>query len=376
MGEPDPTPSAEPAPAQASASTSSLPVVGSDISVSESDTHIGDKYEVPTYEPHSSVTTLKERIRHHYELASDYYYSLWGQHIHHAYFLSPTDTKETGQTNLINLLLDISSLAPGSTVLDVGCGIGGTTRHLAVEHGCTVTGITISGRQVQIAQRLTREEVARLGTSTASNATQDEHTTTSTDTDTDGFTPIGHRGGKVKYIELDAEKMESAFPPSSFDCVWISEALSHFPDKLLFFRNAARVLRGGDDKADTSSNKPSSKLVIADWFRAEQLTDQQVETDIKPIEDGMLLPPLCTQAEYVAMAEAAGLKAIHPPKDISQEVAKTWDISWTLISSPSLWAFAISQGRDGLAFLQAFRAMRRGYANGTFRYAVMAFEKK
>ena len=51
------------------------------------------------------------------------------------------------------------------------------------------------------------------------------------------------------------------------------------------------------------------------------------------------------------------------------------DISWSLVSSPSLWAFAISQGRDGLAFLQAFRAMRRGYANGTFRYAVMCFEK-
>lgn len=51
------------------------------------------------------------------------------------------------------------------------------------------------------------------------------------------------------------------------------------------------------------------------------------------------------------------------------------DISWQLVSSPSLWAFAISQGRDGLAFLQAFRAMRRGYANGAFHYAVMAFEK-
>ena len=47
-----------------------------------------------------------------------------------------------------------------------------------------------------------------------------------------------------------------------------------------------------------------------------------------------------------------------------------------MIQNPALWAFAIAQGRDGLAFLQAFRAMRRGYANGTFRYAVMVFEKK
>jgi tocopherol O-methyltransferase len=51
------------------------------------------------------------------------------------------------------------------------------------------------------------------------------------------------------------------------------------------------------------------------------------------------------------------------------------DISWSLVQNPSLWGFAFSQGRDGIAFLQSFRAMRRGYANGGFRYAVMAFEK-
>jgi tocopherol O-methyltransferase len=38
----------------------------------------------------------------------------------------------------------------------------------------------------------------------------------------------------------------------------------------------------------------------------------------------MLLPPLCTQQDYVSLAEAAGLKVLHEPKDISQNVAKTW----------------------------------------------------
>lgn len=39
--------------------------------------HVGDKYEVPAFEQHSSFDILKQRIRQHYELASDYYYSLW-----------------------------------------------------------------------------------------------------------------------------------------------------------------------------------------------------------------------------------------------------------------------------------------------------------
>jgi len=106
----------------------------------------------------------------------------------------------------------------------------------------------------------------------------------------------------------------------------------------------------------------------------------------------MLLPPLCTQADYVKHAQDAGLKVFHEPKDISKDVSKTWhvnlyslcktcanslyrDISWSLVQNPSLWAFAFSQGRDGIAFLQAFRAMRRGYANGSFRYAVISFQK-
>lgn len=36
-----------------------------------------EKYEIPEPEPFISFQTLKDRIRHHYEIASDYYYSVW-----------------------------------------------------------------------------------------------------------------------------------------------------------------------------------------------------------------------------------------------------------------------------------------------------------
>ena len=38
---------------------------------------IGDDYEIPPPEPFTSFAGLKDRIKHHYEICSDYYYSLW-----------------------------------------------------------------------------------------------------------------------------------------------------------------------------------------------------------------------------------------------------------------------------------------------------------
>jgi len=89
----------------------------------------------------------------------------------------------------------------------------------------------------------------------------------------------------------------------------------------------------------------------------------------------MLLPPLCSESEYLEHAANAGLKLLEGPKDISANVAKTWDITWGLVQSPSLWAFALSQGRDFIAYLQSFRAMRRGFATGTIKYTVVSWQK-
>ncbi|KAK3365853.1 S-adenosyl-L-methionine-dependent methyltransferase [Lasiosphaeria ovina] len=335
---------------------------------------LSKEYDTPLGLAHTTMQALKDRIKLHYDLASDYYLNLWGEHIHHGYWPTDeskaTDSKEVAQLALIKLLLDVSRVADGSRVLDVGCGVGGTSRYLAAELGCAVTGITISSKQVQIATRLTKAAASASASASASSPQQSAASAQppaadAAAADADGFIRLGK--GRVRFVELDAESMGDYFAASSesFDAVWISEALSHFPNKALFFRNAHRLLKAG------------GKLVLADWFKADGLGHAEFDADIKPIEDGMLLPPLCMQHDYVRLAEEARFEVLAGgPKDISQDVSKTWDISWALVQNPALWAFAFSQGRDGIAFLQAFRAMRRGYANGSFRYAVMAFEKK
>lgn len=46
--------------------------------------------------------------------------------------------------------------------------------------------------------------------------------------------------------------------------------------------------------------------------------------NINKMTDGMLLPPLCAQADYVNYAKEAGLSVSGGPKDISEDVKATW----------------------------------------------------
>jgi tocopherol O-methyltransferase len=124
---------------------------------------------------------------------------------------------------------------------------GGTSVYLAKELGARVLGITISHKQVEMATA--KVDVAGLA-------------------------------GSVTVFHGDGERLDTLpeLQPhvGSFDAVWISEALSHFADRGAFFRHAAAYL------------KPGGKLVLADWFRAEHISERLEAEIIKPIESGML----------------------------------------------------------------------------------------
>ena len=88
----------------------------------------------------------------------------WGEHIHLGHYGSPPQHKDfiAAKIDFVHEMVrwgGLDKLPRQTTVLDVGCGIGGSSRILAQDYGFAVTGVTISPQQVQRAQELTPEAV-------------------------------------------------------------------------------------------------------------------------------------------------------------------------------------------------------------------------
>ncbi len=69
--------------------------------------------------------------------------------------LAPVDEFHTAGRITTLQALSLAPVEAGMRVLDAGCGLGGTSRHLAHERSCQVTGIDLTPEFVEAAQALT-----------------------------------------------------------------------------------------------------------------------------------------------------------------------------------------------------------------------------
>ena len=214
----------------------------------------------------------------------------WGEHIHLGHYGSPPRAKDFlgAKADFVHEMVrwgGLDRLPAGTTVLDVGCGIGGSSRILGREYGFDVTGITISPGQVQRAQQLTPPELT------------------------------------VRFQVDDA--MALSFPDASFDVVWSIEAGPHMPDKAVFARELLRVL------------KPGGILVVADW---NQRDDRQVPLNWweKPV-----MQQLLDQWSHPAFSSIEGFSELLAATGYAEGSVDTAD--WTAQTLPS-WLDSIWQG--------------------------------
>lgn len=265
----------------------------------------------------------KKLIKEHYDMVSPYYYKLWGEHLHHGYWVDGNETKEEAQIALTKYLAQRADIKPDSKILDVGCGFGGSSIYLSKKYNAETVGITISQVQVDMATK---------------------------------FAALANVGSK--FILMDAEEMKFN---QLFDVVWSVESISHYENKEKFFASAVKLL------------KPDGILAIIDWFKKDNISVKDSERFIKPIEEGMLVE-LRTMDDYKNIFEGEGL-TVTSFEDISKNCAKTWDVSLDIIKNKDLWNLAIRHGSEFVKFLRSFKAMRSGFALGNFIYGLIVAKK-
>ncbi|MDB9496767.1 methyltransferase domain-containing protein [Spirulina major CS-329] len=276
---------------------------------------------------------LSEKIRRFYDTTSGLWEKIWGEHMHHGYYgragLSKCDRRQA-QVDLIEELLAWGNIQAPRTILDVGCGIGGSTLHLARKYQANATGVTLSPIQAGRAKERALEA---------------------------GLTP------HVDFQVADA--LALPFADQSFDLVWSLESGEHMPDKQQFLRECYRVL------------KPGGTLLLATWCHrpADQIpltpSEQHHLSEIYRVYH---LPYVIALPEYRDIATQLGFQAVRC-EDWSTAVAPFWDV---VIDSALAWEAVtglVQLGGEAIEAALSLRLMSSGYERGLVRFGLLCGQR-
>lgn len=258
-------------------------------------------------------------IRWHYDLATVFYRLFWGPHIHHGYWEADESPRQA-QVQLTERLADAAGVDTADELLDVGCGMGGSSIHLAKTRGCRAVGITISPLQ----QRWARCAARLQGV-----------------------------GGRTRFECADAESIQ--FADESFDVVWSVECTEHLFDKPQFFQRAAGWLR------------PGGTMAICAWLEGEQNNDSAKRELVEEVCEGFLCPSLGTATDYCQWMRQAGLE-IDDSFDWTTRVRRTWKLCQQRVERVGLPRLARFVDRDTARFLNRFESIDRAFSNGAMKY--------
>ena len=272
-----------------------------------------------------ATSTAINDIREHYDALAPLYRTFWGEHIHHGFWLGD-ETPAQAQENLIKELATRARVAEGDRVLDVGCGLGGSSMFLAREYGAMVKGISLSPNQVAAA----RDQARRRGLL-----------------------------GRTNFEVMDAHHLDR--DPAIYDVIWIVECSEHLFEKPRFIAECARHLA------------PEGRLAVCAWLVGENLTPVQ-EDQVEAVRVGMLCPSFGTIAEYSKWMDAAGL-IVESAENITTQVSRTWSVCRPMLELPLVKTMLAAGSEKLAAFADSFVAIDDAYRSGAMCYGMFVASK-
>ncbi|GAB4356556.1 MAG: methyltransferase domain-containing protein [Bryobacter sp.] len=268
--------------------------------------------------------TYKQRVETFYDKLSPHFRDLWGEHLHDGYYETGLETKEAAQEKLVAFLADFAQLPRDAAGLDIGCGMGATSVWLAKHLRARMTGLTLSGTQVEIARELAARESIQ-----------------------------------ADFRQIDAEAFQPELP---FDFAWMVGVLGHFENQRRFVQQAARYL------------KPGGTFLLADWTSDPLLHAVDRQKYVNPVLEGMLMPDITSLEDYTEWFGEAGFRVLRS-RDITQETLQTWDEGVNILEAPGLARMAIDVGWEAVRLISAVRGMRTAMSRGHIRYGILVAER-
>lgn len=105
---------------------------------------------------------LQKGIAEFYDESSGLWESVWGEHMHHGFYDPDSSVSlsdhSAAQIRMIEETLRFAGVEAAMAAVDVGCGIGGSSRYLARKFGAKCRGITLSPVQAKRAQAIAAAE--------------------------------------------------------------------------------------------------------------------------------------------------------------------------------------------------------------------------
>ncbi len=253
----------------------------------------------------------KESIQRFYDIGSIYYSEIYGEHLHDGYYITGRESRAEAQENLIRHLVEKAGIPWGAKILDVGCGIGGSSVWLGKNLGASTVGITISSKQVEMSEAAAEK----------------------------------NRTKSVFYL-MDAEKMEFE---CMFDVIWAVAFCTHLEKQREFIQRATRFL------------KSKGTFIIFDWMLPSAPGNSNDGRDISSIKRGMLLQSLHTLSEYQSWFTDAGYNLVYR-ENVTPFTVKTWDDAIYFVRQPAVWKLIYElvrkEGKEVFTFVKSLNAMK------------------